>query len=173
MVSELVAASVTAASAPAADPALRFAILDLYAAYAACLDEQRYAEWPEFFVDDCVYRVQPRENFDRGLPLATLAFESKGMLRDRVYAITQTLFHAPYYQRHVVSGIALQTQRSDGYDVTASYLVLRTKQNEPTEVFNTGRYIDVLVWQVDRLKFKSKLCVFDSELIANSLIYPI
>ena len=167
------------ADAPAAvasglvDPALRFAILDLYAAYGACLDEQRFAEWPEFFVDDCVYRVQPRENFDRGLPLATLAFESKGMLHDRVYAITQTLFHAPYYQRHIVTGIALQGQQSNGYDVTASYLVLRTKQNEPTEVFNTGRYVDVLVWEGDRLKFKSKLAIFDSELIANSLIYPI
>ena len=165
-------ASVSAAPA-SADPALRFAILDLYATYAACLDEQRYAEWPEFFVDDCVYRVQPRENFDRGLPLATLAFESKGMLRDRVYAVTQTLFHAPYYQRHIVSGIVMQAQRGDEHDVTASYLVLRTKQNEPTEVFNTGRYVDVLVWQGDRLKFKSKMCIFDSELIANSLIYPI
>jgi salicylate 5-hydroxylase small subunit len=38
----------------------------------------------------------PRENYDRSLPLATLSFESKGMLRDRVYAITETLFHEPY-----------------------------------------------------------------------------
>ncbi len=166
------AASPAAALAPAGLE-LRFAILDIYAAYAACLDEQRYNEWPDFFVDDCIYRVQPRENFDRGLPLATLAFESKGMLRDRVYAITQTLFHAPYYQRHIISGIALQAQRADGYDVTASYLVLRTKQNEPTEVFNTGRYVDVLEWQDGELKFRSKLAIFDSELIANSLIYPI
>ena len=44
----------------------------------------------------------PRENHERGLPLATLSFESKGMLKDRVYGIRETLFHDPYYQRHVV-----------------------------------------------------------------------
>jgi salicylate 5-hydroxylase small subunit len=33
-------------------------------------------------------------------PLATLSFESKGMLKDRVYGIKDTLFHDPYYQRH-------------------------------------------------------------------------
>src|SRR5271170_7016722 len=35
--------------------------------------------WPEFFTEQCVYRLQPRENFERGFPLATLSFESKGM----------------------------------------------------------------------------------------------
>ncbi len=56
--------------------------------------------WPEFFTEDCSYRLQPRENHERGFPLATLSFESKGMLKDRVYGIRETLFHDPYYQRH-------------------------------------------------------------------------
>ncbi len=36
------------------------------------------------------------------LPARHLSFESKGMLKDRVYGIRETLFHDPYYQRHVV-----------------------------------------------------------------------
>src|SRR5947209_14748556 len=32
----------------------------------------------------------------------TLFRSSKGMLKDRVYGIRETLFHDPYYQRHVV-----------------------------------------------------------------------
>jgi phenylpropionate dioxygenase-like ring-hydroxylating dioxygenase large terminal subunit len=50
-----------------------------------------WERWPAFFTSDCRYRVQPRENFDQGLPLCTMAFESQGMLRDRVYGISNTL----------------------------------------------------------------------------------
>ena len=74
----------------------------LNADYAAALDEKRFDDWPEFFVDDASYIVQARENFDRGLPLALIALESKGMMKDRVYGITQTIYHGPYYTRHVI-----------------------------------------------------------------------
>jgi salicylate 5-hydroxylase small subunit len=155
------------------EPGLRAEIEDLYARYAACLDQRRFEEWPEFFTDECSYRLQPRENFERGLPLCTLAFESKGMLRDRVYGITQTLFHQPYYQRHLVSGLMVAGQDGDAIATEANYLVVRTKKNEPSEVFNCGRYFDRLVREEGRLKFRAKLAVFDSELIPNSIIYPI
>ena len=57
----------------------RFAVEELYAEYAAVLDERRFDEWPLLFTQDCLYQVVPRENEDRGLPLATLSFESRGM----------------------------------------------------------------------------------------------
>jgi salicylate 5-hydroxylase small subunit len=158
---------------PRFDIALRLEAEDLYARYAACLDQRRYEEWPEFFTEACVYKLQPRENFDRGLPLCTLAFESKGMLKDRVYGITQTLFHQPYYQRHLVSSLQIVGVDADAIAAEANYLVIRTRKNEPSEVFNCGRYFDKLVRDDGRLKFREKLAVFDSELIPNSIIYPI
>jgi len=158
---------------PRFDIALRLEVEDLYARYAACLDQRRYEEWPEFFTDACVYKLQPRENFDRGLPLCTLAFESKGMLKDRVYGITQTLFHQPYYQRHLVSGLQIVGVDADAIAAEANYLVIRTRKNEPSEVFNCGRYFDKLVRDEGRLKFREKIAVFDSELIPNSIIYPV
>ena len=51
--------------------------------------------------------------------------------------------------------------------------MLRIKQDELAEVFNVGRYIDVVRKTPGGLKFKSRLCIFDSELIPNSIIYPI
>ncbi|MEP6722414.1 MAG: nuclear transport factor 2 family protein, partial [Variovorax sp.] len=78
-----------------------FAIARLYADYAQSVDSGNWDLWPEFFTDDCIYKLIPRENHERGFPLATLFFESKGMLKDRVYGIRETLFHDPYYQRHV------------------------------------------------------------------------
>ena len=161
------------ADATSASLLLRFEIEDLYARYSACVDGGQLEAWPDFFVDDCIYRVIPRENFERGLPLATLAFESKGMLRDRVYAATQTLFHQPYYQRHIVSGLRILGEDAGIVRTEANYLVIRTKTGELSEVFNTGRYLDKLVREDGELKFAERLCIFDSELIANSLIYPI
>lgn len=152
---------------------LRVAIADLNAEYAACLDDRQFERWPEFFTDDCVYKLQPRENFDRGLPLATMAYESRGMLRDRVYAVTQTLFHIPYVTRHVV-GWPRVTLTQDGHiESEASYTVVRVRENELPELFNVGRYLDRIVERDGRLLYRQRLCVFDSALIANSIIYPI
>ena len=152
---------------------LRLEIEDLYARYSACVNSGKLDAWPDFFIEDCIYRVIPRENYDRGLPLATLSFESKGMLRDRIYAATQTLFHQPYYQRHIVSGLRILGDEAGTVRCEANYLVIRTKVSEPSEVFNTGRYLDKILRAEGEMKFAERLCIFDSELIANSIIYPI
>lgn len=160
---------------------LRLRLDDLYARYIACLDEARFDDWPDFFTETCVYKVMPRENYDRGLPLATIAAESRGMLIDRAYGIQNTLYHQPYYQRHMVSGLMVRAVEENADDsagmrlirTQANYAVFRTKQNQLSEVFNVGRYIDTVVEEAGELKFRDKLCVFDSVLIPNSLIYPI
>ena len=71
------------------------ALTQLYADYAAIVDAADWDAWCELFTEEGVYRLVPRENFERGLPLATLSFESKGMLKDRAHAIRETLFHDP------------------------------------------------------------------------------
>jgi salicylate 5-hydroxylase small subunit len=151
---------------------VRAAIEDLYASYVLALDGRDYDAWIDLFVEDCVYVVKARENEDRGLPLAALAFESKGMLRDRIYGITNTLFHEPYYQRHIVSSFRMRAD-DDGYLVEANYLVSRTKAGELTELYSTGRFRDRIVSVAGELRFAEKRAIYDSELIPNSLIYPI
>lgn len=143
------------------------------AAYGDILDRGDYDAWVELFTPDCLYKVIPRENFDAGLPLCTMALESQGMLKDRAYGITNTLFHAPYYQRHVI-GVA-QVLNDDGIEIraTANYAVFRTKPGGVSEVYNVGRYLDVFLRTPQGLKLKERLCVFDSEMILNSMIYPI
>ena len=150
-----------------------FALTQLYAAYAGAVDSGNWDLWPEFFTDDCSYRLQPRENHERGFPLATLSFESKAMLRDRVYGIRETLFHDPYYQRHVVGLPLVRKLEADRFECEANYAVFRTKFNELSTVFNVGRYIDTVVRTTKGLKFASRLCVYDSEMVPNSIIYPI
>ncbi|MEY4695201.1 MAG: Salicylate 5-hydroxylase, small oxygenase component, partial [Pseudomonadota bacterium] len=74
-------------SRPRLDPDTWFEIQQLYADYAHAVDSGQWDLWPEFFTEQCVYKLQPRENFERGFPLATLLLTSKGMLKDRVYGI--------------------------------------------------------------------------------------
>jgi salicylate 5-hydroxylase small subunit len=149
------------------------ALVQLYSDYASAVDSGNWDLWPGFFIDDCVYRLVPRENHERGFPLATLSFESKGMLRDRVYGIRETLFHDPYYQRHVVGAPVVRKVVDGRIHSEANYAVFRTKLSELSTVFNVGRYVDEVVQTADGLRFASRLCIYDSEMIPNSIIYPV
>ena len=155
------------------DFAAYHALVQLHADYAQAVDSGDWDLWPEFFTEVCSYRLVPRENHERGLPLATLAFESKGMLKDRVYGIKETLFHDPYYQRHVTGAPLLRKSAPGRIECEANYAVFRTKLSELTTVFNVGRYLDVVVETPAGWKFESRTVIYDSEMIPNSIIYPI
>ena len=152
---------------------LQFDIDQLYAAYAAALDEKRFDAWPEFFLEDGRYTLQARENHERQLPLALMDLESRGMMMDRVYGITQTIYHGPYYTRHVVSPARVMSVEDNVIAAQANYAVFRTRPASVSEVYNVGRYIDEIVRTDEGLKFRHRLCVYDSEMILNSLIYPV
>ncbi len=168
-----VSAAAPAASTPAVSLETRAAIEDLYARYVKCLDDASFEAWPDFFTEVCVYKIQARENFDRSLPLALMAFESRAMLKDRVFGATTTLYHQPYYQRHIISSLLMRSAGDGSVRVEANYAVFRTKHGALTDVLNVGRYLDEIVDESGVLKFRSKLCIYDSELVPNSLIYPV
>ncbi len=149
------------------------ALTRLYADYALAVDSGHWDLWPEFFTEQCVYKLIPRENHERGFPLCTLSFTSKGMLKDRVYGIQETLYHDPYYQRHVVGAPVVRRVEGERIQSEANYAVFRTKLDKASTVFNVGRYIDTIVPTPEGLKFAERLCVYDSEMIPNAIIYPI
>ena len=149
------------------------ALHELYSDYAATLDARELARWPDFFTEDGVYKLQSRENFDRGLPLATLAFESRGMLKDRVYGAAETIYHDPYVQRHIVGLPRLLAREGEVLRCEASYLVIRTKRDAMPEILSVGRYLDRIVATPEGLRLAERLVIFDNDLIPNSIIDPI
>ncbi len=156
-------------------PELLIDLLALYADYAAVVDSREWETWPDFFTDDGVYRLKPRENEEQGLPLCLLALESKAMMQDRVYGVKETLYHDPYYQRHIVGIPRVLEVSPDGSRIRAeaNYSVIRTKLDGESLVFSAGYYRDEIVRTSVGLKFKSRVCIYDSEMILNSVIYPI
>ena len=151
---------------------LRREVEDIYAEYVACLDEGELERWPEFFTEECLYQVIPRENYERQLPLALMLCESKGMLKDRVAAVRQTSVYGPRILRHLVSSLRVQAVE-EAVTAQANFALFETTLDEPTRLFNAGRYFDRLVRVDGGLKFKEKRCVLDGAVIRGSLIYPI
>jgi len=153
--------------------ALRLELEALYAEYAACLDDDELERWPEFFATDCRYEIIPRENFDRGLPLAVMRCESRAMLIDRVAALRRSSVYAPRALRHLISGVRITAVEGDSVSAQATYTIVQTPLDEEPAIFNVGRYLDRLVRDAGALKFVERLCVYDSVLVPGSLIFPI
>jgi salicylate 5-hydroxylase small subunit len=158
---------------PAADIGTWFAVQQLHVEVARVLDAGDFDRWPDFFTEDAMYLVQSRENFDRGLPLATMRLESRAMLRDRVVGATDTMFHDPYYQRHVVGAPMILSVHDGEVEAEAAYLVVRTHRDAMPELLSVGRYLDRLVRLDGRWLIRRRTCIFDNDLLPNSLIYPI
>ncbi len=167
---------------------LQFEINHTNARYAQTLNDGHFNAWPNFFIENARYKIQARENHARGLPLCIVDLESQGMMKDRIYGITQTIFHAPYYTRHVIGQtlvlgsqdapelgqmLQLSLKPSTFFVSTTNYCVFRTKPGQSSEVFNVGQYMDHWVQTPEGLKIASRHCIYDSEMILNSLIYPI
>ena len=154
-------------------PGLREEIEALYADYAEALDDNELERWPEFFVEDCLYKLVPRENWERKLPIALMLCESKGMLRDRVAAVRNTALYAPRTFRHLIGQFRIEAETPGRMRVRANYVVLQTLVDDLTCIQNAGKYVDLIVRTPEGLRFQEKICVFDSVLVPNSLIYPV
>jgi 3-phenylpropionate/cinnamic acid dioxygenase small subunit len=151
----------------------RAEIEDLYSAYAAAIDED-LATWPDFFAPTAVYRVIARENFERGLPMATILAEGTGMLRDRVTAITQTMVYTPRCVRHTITNVRILGHDGDRTRAGANFVVYESEAAIPTRMLVVGRYLDTI--EPDGrggLRFAEKTCIYDGNIVLGSLIYPL
>lgn len=155
---------------------MRFEVQDLYDTYAEILDDGPLDQFPKLFTDPCEYILTSRENYDEGLPLAVMRCESRGMLEDRLRSVRELLMYEPRYTRHMINHIRVASVSSDGHEfkVNANYAVLETLHDQFTKILNAGRYMDTIIKGEDGiLRFQKKLCIYDSELIPNSIILPV
>ena len=56
---------------------LRLDVQELYFRYAECLDGGRLQQWPEFFLDSCIYRIMTRRSLRTGQDEDLLSLNSK------------------------------------------------------------------------------------------------
>lgn len=146
---------------------------DLYARYAEYLDDGPLESWPECFTESCLYLIIPRENVERGLPLAVMRCESRDMLKDRVTAIRETMLYEPRYLRHHVTNLRVLSHIASEVQAVANFTVVEVLPEELPRILLTGRYRDRLQREDGAWRFTERHCVYDSTLVPNSIIYPI
>src|SRR5215831_12380047 len=95
----------------------RLELDELYTGYVHCLDSDELERWPEFFTEDCFYRITSAENYDAGMPLGLIHATSRNMLKDRVSALREANIYEPQRYRHLVSSIKIVEERESALDM--------------------------------------------------------
>ena len=146
----------------------------LYHRYAELLDDGPLEEWPTLFTEDCLYLVIPRDNFEKGLPMAIMRCESRGMLEDRVRAVQETIMYEPRYLRHQITNVEGEMAEEGVIRSKASYSVIEVLEGELPRILSVGRCLDrVQVAGDGTLRFTEKRIVYDSVVVPNTLVYPL
>jgi 3-phenylpropionate/cinnamic acid dioxygenase small subunit len=155
------------------DPAMYARISQFYAVAAQSINDARLADWVDLFVERAKYSMISRANYERGLPLATMFYESKGALLDRVTAVDNTMVYQPRAISLVIGSIALIGTGECIVRARSSFSMYQTYTDGDPHLFMAGRTFDEIENVDGTLHFAKRVIVFDSERIAGSLVYPI
>ena len=148
-------------------------ITELLYDYVQYLDDDRLEEWPDFFVSDCLYKIMPRENVERELPLPIWYCDNQRMLHDRVQALRTSQIYNLHYDRHLLSNVRVLDKEDGVHPVHANWAIFQTDMEGSTNLFCTGKYVDQVVFRQGEPKFKEKLVVVDTYSVPNLLAIPI
>ena len=148
-------------------------VIDLNYRYAACLDSNRLAEWPEFFTEDGRYLIHPRENLEAGLEGYWLYFENRRMLRDRVVSLQEVNIYQIRYERRFVSNVMLMGRDGDAWVARANYMMTTTDNEGRSKIFSVGEYRDKVVETDGVLRFRERQVIADTFTVPSHLSMPI
>ena len=155
------------------DLAAGLAVSNLLADYAACIDADALERWPEFFTEDCVYRITSAFNYARGLPVGIIHADNRRMLEDRVAALRKANIYEKQSYRHIVSVPRITRRDGTVVESEAGFLVVRVMAEGSLDLFVTGRYVDRIDLAGPKPRFASKIVVLDSEKIDTLLAVPL
>ena len=155
------------------DLLLWFEMHSLQERYVSLLDNDRLEAWPELFVEDGFYEIVPKENEDMGLPIGLVRCDNRRMMRDRVTSLRHANIYEAHTYRHLTSGLALQPLDADTVDLQSNYVVVQTRANGETSVFQSGRYQDRVVRTANGWRYRSKRVIYDTSRVQTLLATPI
>jgi anthranilate 1,2-dioxygenase small subunit/terephthalate 1,2-dioxygenase oxygenase component beta subunit len=149
-------------------------IADLNARYVDAIDADRLEAWPDFFLDDALYRITTAENVAQGLPLSMIYATSRAMLRDRVTALREANVYEGQRYRHVVGAPLIAAVDAGGVRARSNFLVARVMRTGETMLFATGCYEDRVVLDGSGgARFAEKTVVLDSRQVDTLLAIPL
>ena len=153
------------------------AILDAQARYARCLDDGPLEAWPDFFAEDCFYKITTADNHRRGLEAGLIWADNRRMLQDRVSALKHANIYERQSYRHVLGlpliGARKAHEPAKEAESETPFVALRIVRDGATEVFASGRYLDRWRWEGEGIVLTQRIVVCDSSRIDTLLALPL
>ncbi|MBT2793901.1 aromatic-ring-hydroxylating dioxygenase subunit beta [Paraburkholderia strydomiana] len=151
----------------------RAAVEDFHAEYCAVLDGGDIEKWPDFFTENCLYRVTEYENAVHGFPVGLIYAEGRDMLRDRAVAISRTQMFAPRQMLHFVTNVRILDVTDEEIVAQSNYMLMQTLVEGATSLHQAGRLFDRFARKGNELLLKERQAIYDTAMIANDLAYPV
>jgi len=154
-------------------PETRQSITDLFYESAHCIDTDRLEEWIDFFTDDGVYKIVPKENYDRGLPAVIVWCDNKDMLRDRIVSLRNANIYNFHTDRHIIGNIRFLSEDAGVHAVESNYALYQTDPEGESRLFSVGIYMDKVVFLDGAAKFKERIVIVDTCAVHSMVSTPI
>ena len=148
-------------------------ILALQAAYIRCIDNNALEEWPDFFVDPCLYVVTSAENYKAGFEGGIIYADTKGMLIDRVAALREANIYEKQSYRHILGLPNIVRNGGDEAESETPFMVVRVMHDGQSDIFATGVYLDTYRAEGSEIKFSKRLVICDSSRVDTLMALPL
>ena len=142
-------------------------------AYARCIDSGNLEAWPDFFEEDCTYKITTADNHAQGLEAGVIFANSRGMLLDRVASLREANIYERHVYRHFLGQPWIVSQDGGELRSETSFFVARIMRDGTTDVYATGRYIDVYRLNGSAPKLRERIVVCDSSRFDTLLALPL
>ena len=148
------------------------AVLEHLYRVCAAIDNFECEAWADSFTEDCRYRIIPRENYDRGLPLCLIDDDRAGILQ-RVKLIKELWQYEPFRETRQLSNVSVSSPSEERAIASSTLTVYRTTAEGDSSLHMVARVEDQLMnLGVHGWKIKERLVNLESFKVHNNLILP-
>lgn len=151
---------------------LHMKLLSFMSGYAQLLDSQQFDQWVELFNEEAIYIVTTKYEQFLGRDLSVIRCSNKNMIKDRINGLIKAVFFRERNQRRIVGPLNLTVNDTEIYGCTSFALYESYSDNE-SKLIATGEYQTTFKRDIDRISIMKKICVIDSQVFPDSLIYPV
>lgn len=141
--------------------------------YARCIDDNRLEEWPSYFAEQCLYKVTTADNHRQGLEGAVMFADSRAALTDRVTALREANVYERHTYRHILGAPSVLSESNGQTQSETSFLIVRIMRDGTTELFETGRYLDLYEIEGESVVLKERRVICDSSRIDTLMAIPL
>jgi anthranilate 1,2-dioxygenase small subunit len=142
-------------------------------AYARCIDNGALEAWPDFFEENCIYKITTADNYAQGLEAGVIFANSRGMLIDRVASLREANVYERHVYRHFLGQPWILSQDAAEVRSETSFFVARIMRDGTTDIYATGRYMDVYRLNGGAPTIRERIVVCDSSRFDTLLALPL